>query len=73
MYQNSKEENAEGRNCVNVVAGKEFRKVIPVGLQRGPCLDMKLEILGHSGSASHLAPQPMRGGRRGARGERAGL
>lgn len=53
---NSKKECAEGRNCVNIVEkgeGEECQSVIPVGSRQGPCLDMKIEIPGHSGSASH--------------------
>lgn len=32
---------------------KECEEVTPVGPCRSPCLDLKAEILGHSGSALH--------------------
>lgn len=40
-------------NIVEKGEGEECQSVIPVGSRQGPCLDMKIEIPGHSGSASH--------------------
>lgn len=38
---------------VKVGVGEGCQRVIPVGQCWGPCLDMKVEIVGHSGSALH--------------------
>lgn len=47
-----KEKCGKQKLCENT-REKECEEVTPVGPRRSPCLDLKAEILGHSGSALH--------------------